>query len=448
MPTASANGYTWNYVLNGTSPQTVTIGNSNVAGATVSGTAIGTTTDGVVIIPATLDGYAVTIIGNNSFQNCTAISSITMPDSLTSIGNNAFQSCTLTSFTIPNLVTSIGNQGFENCRNVTSITIPNLVATIGSRAFATCVRLTSINIPNSVTSIGTDAFIGTPPNAIIGFDKYLTITMNTKTFGGTTYNSPSSGQTFFGGSNVTFVRPTITMDISSNVANNATTNVKPITLKFTSSEATTTFSNDDISFNKGAFPYTLTTSDNKIYNATITDPGQGLNTFYVPDGVYTDAFQNNNTASNRFTFTYDSLPPMMDISSSTVANNAFTKISPIILTFTSTKATTTFSNDDISFNNGAFLYPLTTSDNKIYNATIETPIQGLNTFYVPAGAYTDSANQNNTASNRFTFTYDITPPTMEISSSNVANNARTNNTSMVLRFIPSEAIYDLSLIHI
>jgi hypothetical protein len=444
MPTASANGYTWNYVLNGTSPQTVTIGNSNVAGATVSGTAIGTTTDGVVIIPATLDGYAVTIIGNNSFQNCTAISSITMPDSLTSIGNNAFQSCTLTSFTIPNLVTSIGNQGFENCRNVTSITIPNLVATIGSRAFATCVRLTSINIPNSVTSIGTDAFIGTPPNAIIGFDKYLTITMNTKTFGGTTYNSPSSGQTFFGGSNVTFVRPTITMDISSNVANNATTNVKPITLKFTSSEATTTFSNDDISFNKGAFPYTLTTSDNKIYNATITDPGQGLNTFYVPDGVYTDAFQNNNTASNRFTFTYDSLPPMMDISSSTVANNAFTKISPIILTFTSTKATTTFSNDDISFNNGAFLYPLTTSDNKIYNATIETPIQGLNTFYVPAGAYTDSANQNNTASNRFTFTYDITPPTMEISSSNVANNARTNNTSMVLRFIPSEAIYDFS----
>ena len=118
---------------------------------------------GSVVIPekVTYEGveYNVTSIGGSAFQNCTNLTSITIPNSVTSIGNNAFSNCGLASITIPNSVTSIGKHAFESC-NITSITIPNSITTISSYAFAYCRGLTSVTIPNSVTSIESSAFLG------------------------------------------------------------------------------------------------------------------------------------------------------------------------------------------------------------------------------------------------------------------------------------------------
>ena len=104
---------------------------------------------------------SVTSIGDDAFRGCTGLTSITIPDSVTSIGSYAFRGCTrLTSITIPNSVTSIGNYAFSGCTGLTSITIPNSVTSIGNYAFDGCTGLTSITIPNSVTSIGSYAFSG------------------------------------------------------------------------------------------------------------------------------------------------------------------------------------------------------------------------------------------------------------------------------------------------
>jgi len=133
-------------------------------------------------------------IGSSAFQNCTSLTNITIPNSVTSIGRVAFRGCTsLTSVTIGNSVTSIGEEAFRDCTSLkefivsegntqfssidgvlfnkdktilifypnaksTSYTIPNSVTSIGEGAFSYCTSLTSVTIGNSVTSIGEEAF--------------------------------------------------------------------------------------------------------------------------------------------------------------------------------------------------------------------------------------------------------------------------------------------------
>ena len=102
---------------------------------------------------------SVTLIGNSAFNDCTSLTSVTIPDSVTSIGSTAFSNCTsLTSVTIPNSVTSIGGGAFNACTSLTSITIPDGVTSIGNYTFYQCYSLTSVTIPDSVTSIGVNAF--------------------------------------------------------------------------------------------------------------------------------------------------------------------------------------------------------------------------------------------------------------------------------------------------
>lgn len=101
-----------------------------------------------------------TEIAQNAFYECTSLTSITIPNSVTSIGDCAFCNCEyLTSVTIPDSVTSIGDEAFVACSCLTSVTIPDSVTSIGTSAFDTCNGLTSITIQATTPpTLGSGAF--------------------------------------------------------------------------------------------------------------------------------------------------------------------------------------------------------------------------------------------------------------------------------------------------
>ena len=167
--------------------------------------------NGIGVITFDGDITSIGTDGNYAFLDCTTLTSITIPDSVTSIGKEAFAGCSrlasvaigngvtsigrgafagcsklatfkskyasldkrciiidgklsafapagLTSYNIPEGVTSIGSSTFSNCTSLTEITIPDGVTSIGEAAFYGCKSLTEITIPDSVTTIGGQAF--------------------------------------------------------------------------------------------------------------------------------------------------------------------------------------------------------------------------------------------------------------------------------------------------
>ena len=168
---------------------------SKVDNVNILGAYLGNATE--LILPTDFNGENY-IIGDYAFYECTGLTSITIPNSVTTIGNSAFSGCSgltevnisdlsawckidfgnsyanplsyakklklngaeIKDLVIPNDITEIKNSAFEGCTSLTSITLPNSITSISERAFSGCTGLTSVIIGDSVSSIGASAFYG------------------------------------------------------------------------------------------------------------------------------------------------------------------------------------------------------------------------------------------------------------------------------------------------
>ena len=227
-------------------------------------------------------GEGWTSIGNSAFQN-TALTSITIPASVTAIGNNAFQESGLTSIIIPASVTYLGVAAFGLTPSLTDVTFAAGIAfgTIGSSTFSGT-SITSIAIPSSVTTIGTYAFKNTSSLASVTFatDSGLT-TIEQKAFentGLTSIEIPASIQTI--GHNV-FMNATSITSVS--FLPSANWNTNGFSMSATAFSGATSLATVYIKDGQkmGGGTYTVGTTSGSFFSSSATTTFRGINS-YIP----------------------------------------------------------------------------------------------------------------------------------------------------------------------
>lgn len=115
-----------------------------------------------IIIPE-----SVTVIPDRCFLECGNLSNIILHDKISSLGVNTFCGCSLIkSINLPNTLTRIGDQCFRSCSELSDITIPNSVKEIGKYAFTSCTKLSNISIPPGITRIKDGTFWDTSLTSI------------------------------------------------------------------------------------------------------------------------------------------------------------------------------------------------------------------------------------------------------------------------------------------
>ena len=178
-----------------------------------------------------------------------------------------------------------------------------------------------------------------------------------------------------------------------------------------------------------------------VYTADFTATGTGDPVAdleaVVSAGTYTSsATGNSNMLSNTFEWTYDTIPPTMTITSSTVNSGSITNQSPIDVTFTSSEDTTDFESAGVTPFNGSI--SAFSGGPAVYTALFTPSSQGICSMVVDPDTFKDAAGNFNTVSNTFTFTYDSIDPTMAITSATVNSGEFTGFTTIDVTFTSSE----------
>ena len=104
----------------------------------------------------------LTTVSDNAFLECSSLTSVSLPSSLSVIGSNAFQKCkSLTSVSFPSSLSFINEHAFYECSKLEIVNLSSCanLTSIGESAFFGCLALTSVSLPSSLESISDTAFM-------------------------------------------------------------------------------------------------------------------------------------------------------------------------------------------------------------------------------------------------------------------------------------------------
>ena len=124
-------------------------------------------------------------IRNDAFAE-SGIKEFIAPDSFKEIWGNAFKDCKNLEKVDLNKTTSIGDMSFENCTKLSSIVLPNTLVELGTYVFSGCTLLNNIKMPSNPIEITNTFIYGTGyyndtnnwENGILYLDNYLITTNN------------------------------------------------------------------------------------------------------------------------------------------------------------------------------------------------------------------------------------------------------------------------------
>ena len=94
------------------------------------------------------------------FENCPALTKVTISDIVTTVGGYAFAKTSLTHFELPETVKSYGSGVLYDCTKLSTVILPDSLTEIYDSMFRGCESLTTIKIPDGVTRFGDYAFDG------------------------------------------------------------------------------------------------------------------------------------------------------------------------------------------------------------------------------------------------------------------------------------------------
>ena len=124
-----------------------------------------------------------------------------------------------------------------------------------------------------------------------------------------------------------------------------------------------------------------------------------------------------------------------------VVHNGFSRQGFVTATFESSEVTSNFELEDINVTNGV-ASEFTASTSKIYTAKITPSAEGVCTVNVVAAKFTDGVGNDNTAANggtAFSFTQDLTVPTIAITAAEVNSGESSNDAEINLTFTVTDA---------
>lgn len=94
-----------------------------------------------------------------TFYGCNNLKHVQLPDNLRSIDRYAFAGCqSLVEVVMPDTLEEIGKNAFADCRNLQKLTLSAKISCIPERAFFNCKKIKQIRIPKGVVEIGREAF--------------------------------------------------------------------------------------------------------------------------------------------------------------------------------------------------------------------------------------------------------------------------------------------------